>query len=166
MSPSERKHTPSSKSLRITSNLPSTLATRSATNAKSMVHVRAIFLLPRRIGRVVCELVLAPPFGTTYSAHSLKSRMTCGCACVISIRSRLISFMRQYNKYRRRFRPFAGENGEIGSANAHGHGRCVCRLGRTATIEVGSVGLRLPFQLRHRAYKQSQDVHLFEPSGT
>src|SRR6516225_9833206 len=95
--------------------------------------VRAIFL-PSRIGRILCELVLAPPFAATDRAHPLKipHNLRVGVRDFLSVELDLVHPPVQLISG---VRPFAGENGEIGSANAD-VARDAVHLGRTATIKV------------------------------
>src|SRR6516164_3590191 len=95
--------------------------------------VWAIFL-PRRIGRILCELVLAPPFASTDRAYPLKIShdLRVGMGDCHPVELDLVHAPIQQI---RSVRPFAGENGEIGSANAD-VARDAVHLGRTATIKV------------------------------
>ena len=96
-------------------------------------RVGAIFL-PSRIGRVVCELVAAPAFASTDCAYALKIAhdLRVGVRDFLPIEVDLVHPPIQQI---RGVRPFAGENGEIGSANAYVAGDAF-RLGRTATVKV------------------------------
>src|SRR6516165_2501645 len=79
-------------------------------------RVGAIFL-PSRIGRILCELVLAPPFASTDRAHSLKIShdLRVGMRDFHPVE---LDYVHPPVQQIRGVRPFAGENGEIGSANA------------------------------------------------
>src|SRR5262249_53061042 len=95
--------------------------------------VWAIFL-PSRIGRILRELVLAPPFASTDRAYPLKFShdLRVGVRDFLPVELELVHPPVQQI---RRVRPFAGENGEIGSAHAHVAGDAF-HLGRTATVKV------------------------------
>jgi len=93
----------------------------------------AIFL-PSRIGRILRELVLAPPFASTDRAYPLKFShdLRVGVRDFLPVELDLVHPPIQRI---RGVRPFAGENGEIGSANADVAGDAF-HLGRTAIIKV------------------------------
>src|SRR5215467_8434231 len=96
-------------------------------------RVVAIFL-PSRIGRILCELVLAPAFASTDRAYALKIAhdLRVGVRDSHPIELDLVHAPIQQN---RGVRPFAGEDGEIGSADTDVAGDAF-HLGRTATIKV------------------------------
>jgi hypothetical protein len=96
-------------------------------------RIGAVFL-PSRIGRAVCERVLAPPFASTDRAHALKVAhdLRVGVRDFHPIELDLVHAPIQQI---RGVRPFAGEDGEIGSANTDVAGDAF-HLGRTAIIKV------------------------------
>src|SRR5262249_36619191 len=96
-------------------------------------RVGAIFL-PSRIGRILCELVLAPAFASTDRAYALKIAhdLRVGVRDFHPIELDLVHAPIQQIPG---VRPFAGEEGEIGSANADVTGDAF-HLGRTAIIKV------------------------------
>ena len=96
-------------------------------------RVWAIFL-PSRIGRILCELVLAPPFASTDRAYPLKIShdLRIGVRDFLPVE---LDLAHPRVQQIRGVRPFARENGEIGCANAHVAGD-VFHLGRTATVKV------------------------------
>jgi len=96
-------------------------------------RIGAVFL-PSRIGGVVCERVLAAPFASADRAHPLKIPHDLR----LSLRDFLpveLDLVHPPIQQIRGVRPFAGEDGEIGSANTDVAGDAF-HLGRTATIEV------------------------------
>ena len=95
--------------------------------------VGAVFL-PSRIGRILCELVRTPPFASTNRAYPLKISHDLR----VSLRDSLpveLDLVHPPIQQLRSVRPFAGENREIGSANAHVAGDAF-RFSRTTTIKV------------------------------
>src|SRR5262245_23484222 len=91
-------------------------------------------ILPSRIGRILCELVLAPPFASTDRAYPLKIShdLRIGVRDFLRVELDLAHPPVQLISG---VWPFAGENGEIGCANAHVAGDAF-HLGRTATVKV------------------------------
>src|SRR5262249_59991868 len=90
------------------------------------------FFRPRRLWRVLGELRLAPPFASTDRAYPLKIShdLRIGVRDFLRVELDLAHPPVQLISG---VRPFAGENGEIGCANAHVAGD-VFHLGRTATV--------------------------------
>src|SRR5262249_53654963 len=90
---------------------------------------------PSRFGRVVYKLVLAPPSASTGRASPLKIShdLRVGARDFHPVELDLVHPPVQQI---RGVRPFAGENGEIGSADADVAGDAF-HLGRAATAEVG-----------------------------
>ena len=90
--------------------------------------------MPSRIGRVLCELVLAAPFASTDRAYALKVShdLRIGVRDFLPVE---LDLAHPPVQQIRGVRSFAGENGEIGSANADVAGDAL-HLGRTATIKV------------------------------
>src|SRR5215510_2409980 len=91
-------------------------------------------ILPSRIGRILCELVLAPPFASTDRAYPLKIShdLRIGVRDFLRVELDLAHPPVQLISG---VRPFAGENGEIGCAHTHVVSDAF-HLGRTATIKV------------------------------
>src|SRR5215467_7865890 len=91
-------------------------------------------LLPSRIRRILCERVLASAFASTDRAYALKIAhdFRVGLRDFHSIELDLVHAPIQQI---RGIRPFAGEDGEIGSANADVGGDAF-HLGRTATVKL------------------------------
>src|SRR6516162_4140447 len=91
-----------------------------------------IFAKPDRT--ILCELVLAPPFASTDRAYPLKIAHDLRIG-VRDFHSVELDFVHPPIQQIRGVRPFAGENGEIGSAHARIAGDAF-HLRRTATVEV------------------------------
>ena len=91
--------------------------------------------MPSRIGRILCELVLAPPFASTDRAYPLKISHDLRVG-VRDFHPVELDLVHPPVQQIRGVRPFASENGEIGCANADVAGDAL-HLGRTATVEVG-----------------------------
>jgi len=94
--------------------------------------VGAVFL-PSRIGRILCELVRTPPFASTNRAYPLKISHDLR----VSLRDSLpveLDLVHPPIQLISGVGPFAGENGEIGSANADVAGDAF-HFGRTASIK-------------------------------
>jgi hypothetical protein len=90
--------------------------------------------LPSRIGGVVCELVLASQFASTDRAYPLKISHDLRVG-VRDFHPVELDFVHPPIQQIRGVRPFASENGEIGSTNADIAGDAF-DLGRTATVKV------------------------------
>jgi hypothetical protein len=110
--------------------------------------------------------VLAPPFASTDRAYALKIPHDLRIG-VRDFHPVEFDFVHPPIQQIRGVWPFAGENGEIGCANARVAGDAF-HLGRTATVKgpPSPCACCSSFAINAQIDEQSRAVHLLEPSET